>query len=172
MGKYARDQELCLREKSLTDRAYIWYLSLELGIIQDWEHIVATFNTKFFFTEAKYTLAELGCTLQYACQDLDLYVKRFHDKALDCVDLVDEEVLVNICLHGMNDKYSIFLEHVKFSSFSNLMKAARRTNESVRRTPKPSRAFLTARPFANRNKQSHQSKVTKRQVLGSEKTDP
>lgn len=41
-------------------------------------------STKFFFAEAKYTLAELGRTRQYAGKDLDLYVKRFHDKARLC----------------------------------------------------------------------------------------
>lgn len=64
--------------------------------------MVAAFNTKFFFAEAKYTLTELGRTRHYAGEDLDLYVKRFHDKPLD---LVDEEVLVNVCLHEMNDEY-------------------------------------------------------------------
>lgn len=58
--------------------------------------MVAAFNTKFFFAKAKYTLAELGHTRQYAGEDLDLYMKRYHDKALDCVDPVDEEILVNV----------------------------------------------------------------------------
>lgn len=31
---------------------------------------------------------------------MDLYVKRFHEKVLDYCDLVDEEVLVDICLHA------------------------------------------------------------------------
>lgn len=83
-------------------------------------------------------------------EDLDLYVKRFHNKALDCINLVDEEVLVNVCLHGMNEEYRVFLENLTFSSFSKLMKAARQTNESVRRAPKSSRAFSMATPFVKR----------------------
>lgn len=152
LGKYEKYPELWLREfsKSLTYRAYTWYLSLKPGTIQDWEDMVGAFNTKFFFAEAKYTLVELGRTRQYAGEGLDLYVKRFHDKALDCVDRVDEEVLVNVCLHGMNDEYLVFLENLTFSSFSKLMEAARRTNESVRRTPKANRIFPTTRPFAKR----------------------
>lgn len=114
--------------------------------------MLAAFNTKFFFTEAKYNFAELGRTRQYAGEDLDPYVKRFHDKALDCVNPVDEEVLVNMCLHGMNDEYRVFLENLMFSSFSNSMEAARRTNESVRRTPKASRTFPTARPLSKESK--------------------
>lgn len=152
LEKYAKDPELCLKEfsKSLTDRAYTWYLNLKPGTIQDWDHMVATFNTKFFFAEAKYTLAELGRTRQYAGEDLDLYVKRFHDKALEYVDPVDEETLVNVCLHGMSGEYRAFLENLIFSSFSKLMEAARRTNESVRRTLGANKTFSTSRPFAKR----------------------
>lgn len=143
LGKYVKDPELCLKEfsKTLSDRAYSWYLSLKPGTIQDWEHVVAAFNTKFFFAEARYTLAELGRTRQYPGKDLDLYVKRFHDKTLDCVDPVDEEVLVNVCLHGMNNEYEVFLETLTFSSFSKLMEAARKTNESIRRIPKANQTF-------------------------------
>lgn len=47
---------------------------------------------------------------------MDLYAKRFNEKALNYVDLVDEEVLVNVCLHDMNDKYRVFMENLTFSS--------------------------------------------------------
>lgn len=39
---------------------------------------------------SNYTLAELGRTMQYSGEDVDLYVKRFHEKTLDCIDPVDE----------------------------------------------------------------------------------
>lgn len=77
-------------------------------------------------------------------------MKRFHDKALDCVNPVEEEILINVCLHGINDEYRVFLEDLTFLSFSKLMKAASQTNELVRRTPKPSRTLPTARLFAKR----------------------
>lgn len=83
--------------------------------------MVSTFYTKFFFAEATYTLVELGRSRQYS----GLYIKRFHEKALNCVDTVDEEVLVNVYLHGMNDEYRAFIENLMFSSFSKLMEAAR-----------------------------------------------
>lgn len=111
--------------------------------------MVATFDTKFFFAKPKYTLSKLGQTRQYAGEDLDLYVKRFHDKALDCIDPVDEEVLVNVCLYDMKDEYRVFLKSLTFSSFSKLMEAVRRKNESVRLTPN-SRVFPTAKPFSKR----------------------
>lgn len=78
--------------------------------------MVSTFNTKFC-AEAKYALAELGRTRQYPGKDLDLYVKRFHKISLDCYDPVNKEVLLNICLHDMNDEYRVFLENISFPSF-------------------------------------------------------
>lgn len=52
------------------------------------------FNTKFFYVEANFSLAELGRIHQSPGEDLDTCMKRFHDKTLDCRDLVEEEVLV------------------------------------------------------------------------------
>lgn len=61
-----------------------------------------------------------------------------------------KEVLVNVCLHGIDDEYRVLLENPTFSSFLNLMEASRRTNESVRGTPKPNRIIPAARSSAKR----------------------
>lgn len=31
---------------------------------------------------------------------MDAYVKQFHEKELDCCDLVTKDVLLDVCLHG------------------------------------------------------------------------
>lgn len=64
-------------------------------------------------------------------KDLDMFLKRFNKRALHCCDPMDKEVLVNVCLHGMMEKYIIFLGNLSFTSFSRLIEAARRTTESV-----------------------------------------
>lgn len=51
-------------------------------------------------------------TKQSQGKDLYLYVKRFHDTTLDRRDLVDEEVLVNVYLHGMTNEHRVFLEEL------------------------------------------------------------
>lgn len=43
--------------------------------------------------------------------------KGSHEKAFDCVDSVNEEVMVYVCLHGMNNEYRIFLENLMLSFF-------------------------------------------------------
>lgn len=53
------------------------------------------------------------------------FVCRFHEKVLDCCDLVVEEMLVDVCLYCMTEN---FLENSSFPSFYKLMEAAHRTN--------------------------------------------
>lgn len=50
-------------------------------------------------------------------------MRRFHEKAIDCCDLVGKEAIINICLHGMAEEYKIFLENLSFL-LSKLMEAA------------------------------------------------
>lgn len=50
MGKYASDEELCLRGVlQISEGLSLTCYQPQSGSIQDWEHIVATFKTKFFF---------------------------------------------------------------------------------------------------------------------------
>lgn len=101
---------------------------------------MTVFNTKFFCGEAKFILAKLGRTRQFLCKDLDLYVKKFHERALGYCDAVDEETRVDFCLHSITSEYFVYLETLTFSSFSKLMEAARRTYESAKKIPRPSLA--------------------------------
>lgn len=64
-------------------------------------------------------------------------MKRFRERALDCSDAVDEEMLVDVCLHGIANEDGVYLENLAFPSFSKLIEAARRTNESVRKPSRP-----------------------------------
>lgn len=56
----------------------------------------------------KLAFAELGLTRQYSNVDLDIYVRRLRKKAVDYCDTVDEEMLADVCLHGVaeNTGYS------------------------------------------------------------------
>lgn len=92
-------------------------------------------------------MAEFGTYEIVHRRGLDLYVKRFHEKRLDCCNQIDEEVIVDLYLHDMNEEYRVFHKNFSFLSFSKLMEASRPTNESVRRTLKLSRTVNTARPF-------------------------
>lgn len=47
-------------------------------------------------------------------EDLDTNIRRFHDRALDCYDHIEQKMLVDICLCGMIEDYHIFLEILPF----------------------------------------------------------
>lgn len=59
-------------------------------MVHNWDHLVYLLSTNFFHAKAKFTLAKLDGTQQYSMEDLDIYVRRFHEKALECHDLVEE----------------------------------------------------------------------------------
>lgn len=46
--------------------------------------------------EAKVSLVELGLTWQFPGENLDLYAKRFHEKALGCYDASGEKTMVDV----------------------------------------------------------------------------
>lgn len=73
--------------------------------MHDLKHLVSLFNTKFFC--ARLNLAKLGRTRQHPGEDLDVYVRRFHQRALDyCDPMVG--VLNDVCLRGMMEEHIIF----------------------------------------------------------------
>lgn len=40
---------------------------------------------------------------------MDAYVKLFHEQTLDYCDLIAEDVLVNVCHHGIIEDYRVYL---------------------------------------------------------------
>lgn len=75
---------------------------------------MTVFNAKFFCGDAKFTLVELGRTRQFLGEDLDIYIKRFHEKALDYCNAIDKETLVDFCLHGMTNEYYVYRKISRF----------------------------------------------------------
>ncbi|XP_028127091.1 uncharacterized protein LOC114323631 [Camellia sinensis] len=109
---HGSDHSLRLREfsKSLTKKAYSWYVNLAPNPIKSWEEMVNKFHTKFFQVQEKVTTLTLGRDVQKEGEDILDYVKWFQDKAIDCYEPVDEAYLVSICVKGVIRDYKIFLE--------------------------------------------------------------
>ena len=103
MGPFAGDKELCLREfsKSLTDRAYIWYSTLQPNSILTWEDMVESFCTKYFHGEEKVTIITLHNSKQKPSEGFLDFIQRFRDTAFDCYGQYKEQELVEICFDNM-----------------------------------------------------------------------
>lgn len=126
LGVHSQDPNLRLREfsKSLTARAYTWYVNLEPHSVNTWEEMVNLFYTKFFQVIEKITSLNLVNEKQKLTEDIIDFIKRFQDKAVQCHEPVPEKRLVEICLLGMIKEYKKHLINGKYQTFSALMEAA------------------------------------------------
>ena len=79
LGVHDSDHSLCLREfsKSLTKKAYSWYVNLALNSIKSWEEMVNKFHMKFFQVQEKVTTLTLRRDVQKEGEDILDYVKQF-----------------------------------------------------------------------------------------------
>ena len=86
MGPFVGNGDLYLREfsKSLTDRAYTWYSTLQPSSIATRDDMVQSFCSKYFHREEKVTILTLHNTKQKSFEGLLDFIRRFKDAVLDC----------------------------------------------------------------------------------------
>lgn len=99
--------------KSLILRAYTWYVNLEPYSVTTWEEMVNKFYAKFFQVCKKVTVLMLKKEAQKHGEDIIDYVKRFQDRAVDCIEAVKESQLVEICIGWMLDDFQILVINLK-----------------------------------------------------------
>ena len=114
MGPHIGDSNLCLREfsKSLTDRAYTWYMTLQPTSVKTWDDMVKIFCGKFFRVEERVTLHTLHSVKQKAGEGLLDFIKYFQDLVLDYYVNHEERELIEICIDNMLPDYRAHLENL------------------------------------------------------------
>ena len=129
MGPFAGNRELCIREfsKSLTDRAYTWYSTLQPNSSPTWEDMVESFCTKYFHGEEKVTIIALHNARQKPSVGLLNFIRRFRDTALNCCGQYKEQELVEICINNMFAEYRTHLENLDIHQFAQLLQKAHKT---------------------------------------------
>ncbi|KAH7836950.1 hypothetical protein Vadar_007782 [Vaccinium darrowii] len=138
LGALSGDTNLRLREfsKSLTNKPYTWYVNLTPYSVTSWEDMVSRFYAKFFQTREKITSLSLVKETQGPSEDIIDYIRRFQDRAVDYLEPVEEEYLVEICTTGLLRKYQPFLVNVKIKTFAALLEAAYKLCHTVRPPPR------------------------------------
>ena len=123
IGPFVGDRELCLREfsKSLTDRTYTWYSTLQPNSIPTWEDMVENFCTTYFHGEEKVTIITLQNSKQKPSEGLLDFIRQFKDIALDCYGQYKEQELVEICIDNMFLEYRAHLENLDIHQFAQLL---------------------------------------------------
>ncbi|CAL2265924.1 unnamed protein product [Prunus armeniaca] len=78
LGPHAGDYNFRLREfsKSLTDRAYTWYMTLTPGSVFSWEDLASRFYKKYFQHEDRVTTTQLNNTHQKHGEEPVEFVRR------------------------------------------------------------------------------------------------
>ncbi|XP_028072144.1 uncharacterized protein LOC114274423 [Camellia sinensis] len=130
LGIHGSNHVLRLREfsKSLTDRAYSWYVNLTPNSVRSWEEMVNKFHAKFFQAAEKVTALTVCKEKQREGEDVLEYVKRFQDKAVDCHETVEESYLVQIYVEGALNGNKMLLVNHKLPTFLALIEASRNIN--------------------------------------------
>ena len=123
MGPFVGDREF---SKSLTDRAYTWYSTLQPNSIPTWEDMVESFCTKYFHGEEKVTIITLHNSKQKPSEGLLDFIQQFKDTALDCYGQYKEQELVEICIDNMFPEYRAHLENLDIHQFAKLLQKARK----------------------------------------------
>ena len=79
IGPFAGNGDLCLREfsKSLINRAYTWYSTLQRGSIATWDDMVESFYSKYFHGEEKVIILTLHNTKQKSSEGLLDFIRGF-----------------------------------------------------------------------------------------------
>ena len=131
MGKYVDNENLRLREfsKSLTDKAYSWFVNLPTNNIKNWDELVSSFCTKIFIATPTLEIVDLSKDPQRKNESPSDYVIKFKERALDCKDIISEASLVGICVSGLQSK--LHIENHVVLEFSELMIRVKNTEASL-----------------------------------------
>ena len=125
------DENLREFSKSLTDKAYSWFVNLPANSIKDWDELVNAFCTKFFIATPKVEIADLSKDPQRKDESPFNYVARLKERALDCKDVISETSLVGIYVSGLQSKYRLHIENHITPNFFELMIQVKNTEASV-----------------------------------------
>jgi len=72
-------------------------------------------------------------------ESLVRFVDRFRDRAMECHNHSTEEILVQLCIHGMTRDYRLHLINHSFCTFSELLVVARNLGKDFRPPPRSHR---------------------------------
>ncbi|KAJ1379934.1 Retrotransposon gag domain [Sesbania bispinosa] len=84
LGIHRNNKELRLKEfsKSLSGRAFTWYVKLRPHSIRKWEELASEFCGKFLEEEGALHIMDLGRVKQKLGEGLVAFIKRYRDRAL------------------------------------------------------------------------------------------
>ncbi|KAJ1413417.1 Retrotransposon gag domain [Sesbania bispinosa] len=133
-GELRNNNELRLNEfsKSLSGRAFTWYVKLCPYSIKSWEEMAMEFCGKFLEEEGALHIMDLGRVKQKAREGLVVFIKRYRDRALQCKETLPEADLVYGCIKNIEDGSQIFLSLGGITTFAELMRKGADVAEAMK----------------------------------------
>ncbi|KAJ1403687.1 Ribonuclease H domain [Sesbania bispinosa] len=98
LGVHRDNKGLRMKEfsKSISGRAFTWYVKLCPRSIQMWEELATEFCGKFLEEEDAIHIMDLGRVKQKTGESLIAFIKRYRDRALQCKETLPEADLVKV----------------------------------------------------------------------------
>ncbi|KAM0857946.1 hypothetical protein ACQ4PT_048133 [Festuca glaucescens] len=166
-GDTANSSSLLLRQfsGSLTGPAFHWYSRLPVGSISSWSGMKEVFRKHFVAMKKDFSVVELSQVRQRREESIDDYIVRFRNSYVRLAREMHLEDAIEMCVHGMQQHWSLEVSRREPRNFSALSSAVATTKLEFEKSPQimelyknasaydPTKRFnSTAKPPANNGK--------------------
>jgi hypothetical protein len=136
-GDTAHSPSLLLRQfsGSLTGAAFHWYSRLPVGSIPDWKSMKNIFRAHFVTMKKDYSVIELTQVRQKHDEKIDDYIVRFRNSYVRLAREMHTEDAIEMCVHGMQQHWSLEVSRREPKTFSALSSAVAATKLEFEKSP-------------------------------------
>ena len=136
-GDTARNPSLLLRQfsGSLTGPAFHWYSRLPVGSIPDWKSMKNIFKAHFVTMKKDFSVIELAQVRQRHDEKIDDYIVRFCNSFVRLAREMHTEDAIEMCIHGMQQHWSLEVSRREPKTFSALSLAVAATKLEFEKSP-------------------------------------
>jgi hypothetical protein len=136
-GDTAHSPSLLLRQfsGSLTGAAFHWYSRLPVGSIPDWKSMKELFKAHFVTMKKDFSVVELSQVRQRCDEKIDEYIIRFRNSYVRLAREMHPEDAIEMCVHGMQQHWSLEVSRREPKTFSALSSAVAATKLEFEKSP-------------------------------------
>jgi hypothetical protein len=136
-GDTARALSLLLRQflGSLTGSAFHWYSRLPVGSIPDWKTMKGLFKSHFVSMKKDFSIVELLQVKQKSDENIDDYILHFRNSYMRLAREMHLQEVVSMCIHGMQQHWSLEVSQREPRDFSSLSSAVATTKLEFEKSP-------------------------------------